>query len=184
MANRTNHSKQYIDITGKKFHKLTVINYAFTKNWKAYWNCLCDCGKEKIVAGTKLRTRTKSCGSCKPKKIKVPKPKLVKDERYWITKWVKRNLLRKSDRANFLSRRKLNIEQVVELAIIGKQKFPYMSFVANCNKAFYASIDKINHNKDYSDIYNIQIIPLWLNAAKMQLTEDELKKLMKEYLCL
>jgi hypothetical protein len=44
------------------------------------------------------------------------------------------------------------------------------------------TLDRIDSTKDYSDISNIEIIPWWLNAAKMQLSHDELKKLMKHYL--
>jgi len=178
----SNHNKQYIDITGQRFNKLSVLNYAFTKNNRAHWNCLCDCGKFKILPSDKLKYRAKSCGSCKPKKIKISKPKLVKDERYWITKWVKQSLCRTGTR--FSSRKNLDINKVVELAYIAKQKFPYIRFGGSGNKAFLASIDRIDSNKDYFDINNIQIIPWWLNAAKMELSENELKTLMKEYLCL
>jgi len=34
------------NIVGKRFGKLTAINYLSTdKKWKAIWLCLCDCGK-------------------------------------------------------------------------------------------------------------------------------------------
>lgn len=57
------------DITGKKFHRLTVIEYAGNKRTSAQWLCLCDCGKQVIVVGTKLRSgHTKSC-SCSQKEI-------------------------------------------------------------------------------------------------------------------
>lgn len=52
-----------IDLAGKEFGKLTVLEYAYTKNCKAYWKCLCDCGKICIVpAGTLLNGTAKSCG--------------------------------------------------------------------------------------------------------------------------
>lgn len=55
-------NKKPKDITGIKFGKITVISFAFIKKC-AYWNCLCDCGKECIVSGAKLRFgATKSCG--------------------------------------------------------------------------------------------------------------------------
>lgn len=58
----------YIDLTGKKFHKLTVTGYSHT-NDASFWKCVCDCGTEKIVRG-KLLTRniTKHCG-CVPRKL-------------------------------------------------------------------------------------------------------------------
>ena len=52
-----------IDLTGQRFGRLTVDNYAFTKNKRAYWNCTCDCGCHGIYAGKYLRNGdTKSCG--------------------------------------------------------------------------------------------------------------------------
>ena len=43
--------------------KLTVIDYAYNKNGKAYWNCICDCGNKTIAASDNIRSgNTKSCG--------------------------------------------------------------------------------------------------------------------------
>lgn len=53
-----------IDLTGKTFGRLTVIERAeSTKHGAARWRCKCDCGNEKIVIGDELRKgNTKSCG--------------------------------------------------------------------------------------------------------------------------
>lgn len=53
-----------IDLAGKKFNRLTVIERAKnSKQGQARWKCLCDCGKETIVLGGQLRSgKTKSCG--------------------------------------------------------------------------------------------------------------------------
>ena len=52
-----------IDITGKRFGRLTVIDRAFTESSRAHWNCLCDCGSTSVVCGKDLRSgNTKSCG--------------------------------------------------------------------------------------------------------------------------
>jgi hypothetical protein len=32
------------NLIGKKFGKITVLEYAFTKKNRAYWKCICDCG--------------------------------------------------------------------------------------------------------------------------------------------
>ena len=55
------------DLTGQVFGRLTVISRAQDGGTLAYpkyrWNCLCECGKAKIVQGQKLRIgRTRSCG--------------------------------------------------------------------------------------------------------------------------
>lgn len=52
-----------IDETGHRYGRLTVIEYAGSSNKKAMWRCKCDCGREKIVAGSYLRSGfVKSCG--------------------------------------------------------------------------------------------------------------------------
>lgn len=52
-----------IDLTGKKFGKLTVIHREDNKNGKPMWLCQCECGNRKIIAGSHLREGvTKSCG--------------------------------------------------------------------------------------------------------------------------
>jgi hypothetical protein len=54
----------YIDLTGKKFGKLTVLQmYGRDKNNVIKWLCKCECGNETIVYGEVLKNgRTQSCG--------------------------------------------------------------------------------------------------------------------------
>lgn len=53
-----------IDLTGERFGRLFVIERSgSTKQGKATWRCVCNCGKEVIVTGSNLRTgNTRSCG--------------------------------------------------------------------------------------------------------------------------
>ena len=52
-----------IDHTGKRFSRLLVLEYSHTKNRRAYWKCICDCGQIRIVwAGHLPNGHTKSCG--------------------------------------------------------------------------------------------------------------------------
>lgn len=37
-----------IDETGKRYGRLTVIEYAGSSNKKAMWLCKCDCGNERL----------------------------------------------------------------------------------------------------------------------------------------
>jgi hypothetical protein len=56
---------EYLDTTiiGKKFGKLTVIEFSHMNFNDSYWKCKCDCGEEKIVNRKNLRTGyTISCG--------------------------------------------------------------------------------------------------------------------------
>lgn len=55
------------EIVGKKFNKLTVLEFAENRHEAAHFLCLCECGKTKIIHGSQLkRGIVKSCG-CLPK---------------------------------------------------------------------------------------------------------------------
>jgi hypothetical protein len=57
-------SPRFIDLTGRKFGRLTVLSRAKNTNRpSANWNCICECGNEKVVNGAELRMgQTNSCG--------------------------------------------------------------------------------------------------------------------------
>lgn len=69
------HSKNFIDMTGKRFGMLTVSKFSHSgKNWKAYWQCVCDCGSVKTIRATHLRQGVvSSCGCLKSNKMRVKK---------------------------------------------------------------------------------------------------------------
>jgi hypothetical protein len=49
--------------TGKKYGRLFVESLGVIKKRKAYWKCVCDCGKHCQICGTSLRNgMTQSCG--------------------------------------------------------------------------------------------------------------------------
>lgn len=50
------------DISGKKFGRLVVIDFAYNKGsgGHSYWNCVCDCGNKIIARGSHIR-----CGNIK-----------------------------------------------------------------------------------------------------------------------
>jgi len=53
------------DLTGIKFGKWKVISFYEIKHNHRYWNCICECGKEKTISGGDLkRGRSTSCSSC------------------------------------------------------------------------------------------------------------------------
>ena len=54
---------KYIDLTGKKFGRLTVIERAENKGKSVMWVCKCECKNITIVRPENLRSgRTQSCG--------------------------------------------------------------------------------------------------------------------------
>ena len=55
--------KSRIDLTGKRFGRLTVLEYAGTGKGGTFWKCKCDCGKITTILSHSLRSgRTTSCG--------------------------------------------------------------------------------------------------------------------------
>ena len=53
----------FIDLTGKKFNRLTVLYQNGTKNHEALWHCKCDCGNECDAVGSKITSgHVQSCG--------------------------------------------------------------------------------------------------------------------------
>lgn len=62
-----------IDLTGKVFSRLTVIERAEnTRKGESVWRCVCTCGKECIVRGDHLRSGAiRSCGCLRNNKFGV-----------------------------------------------------------------------------------------------------------------
>ncbi len=55
--------KQLIDMTGERVGRLVVIRRAESRGKSTYWLCRCECGVEKDMAASSLRTGTTvSCG--------------------------------------------------------------------------------------------------------------------------
>jgi hypothetical protein len=55
-----------LDITGKRFGRITVANYS----GNGLWNCVCDCGNEKPVKGSNLkRGLSTSCGCYRKERL-------------------------------------------------------------------------------------------------------------------
>lgn len=56
---------RYKNELGKKYGKLTVINFVKTNKQTAFWECICECGTKKVVNANSLRSgHSNSCGVC------------------------------------------------------------------------------------------------------------------------
>lgn len=54
---------KFVDITGKKYSRLTVISRTENKVGGVAWLCKCECGKESVATTKNLNSgHTKSCG--------------------------------------------------------------------------------------------------------------------------
>lgn len=57
---------KFIDLTGQRYGRLTVLAEAGKKGVKRCWLCKCDCGSTTVVMTTSLRSgNTQSCGCYK-----------------------------------------------------------------------------------------------------------------------
>jgi len=50
------------DLTGRRFGRLLVISRAPRHLNRTMWNCLCDCGTERVVWAASFKKNTRSCG--------------------------------------------------------------------------------------------------------------------------
>ena len=55
-----------IDLSGKVFNKLTVIDYSYRDKGRIFWNCLCECGNTSVCVTATLNsggaTQCYACG--------------------------------------------------------------------------------------------------------------------------
>lgn len=59
-----------LELTGKTFYYLKVLNREPNRNGRTYWRCQCKCGNEIIVQGRSLTNgNSKSCGCYKSQRI-------------------------------------------------------------------------------------------------------------------
>lgn len=72
MSQPRRHSHNFQDLAGRRFERLTVLDYAGkTPTGIIQWRCRCDCGKETLVrAGCLTSGNTRSCGCLLAEKLK------------------------------------------------------------------------------------------------------------------
>lgn len=69
---------KFIDLTGQKFNRLTVLEKLYKQGNEWVWKCQCDCGNICNVKGVNIRSgRTKSCGCWKQESDKSPKGNVI-----------------------------------------------------------------------------------------------------------
>ena len=81
-----------IDLTGKRFGRLTVIERAEDRVRPGYkapmWKCKCDCGKVIITYGALLRKGlTRSCGCYAKERLPIANKKYEDEDRYLVERW-------------------------------------------------------------------------------------------------
>jgi len=71
MADIQSKRKSFVNLTGNKYARLTVVDFAGSQGRKSLWRCLCACGNEKIIRSDSLKSGSvKSCGCLSKEKTR------------------------------------------------------------------------------------------------------------------
>lgn len=144
-----------IDITGKKYKKLTVLGIGKRKQMKngdtrIYWKCLCDCGK--ITYSLKFDLISGKKGSCGCLLVGYIKHGLSSTKFYRVWSAMKDRCLRKTDK-NYKNYggRGISIDKKWEEFKKFKDDM-YASYLLHQKKfgARNTTLDRENNNKGYS----------------------------------
>lgn len=158
---------------------MAKVNIKYIK--KGYRNYCKKC------ATAKEKTRKQNFSEEKKKKLskiyyKTQLNKISEDLDYaiktWCSRWKNGN---KCGNKYQSSKKNVSQKKLIELSNTALKNFPYLKFSNNKEKWETPSVDRIDSSREYSDD-NIQIIPLWLNSAKLDMSENKLIELMKLYL--
>lgn len=89
------------DFVGKRFGRLTVMEYAGKRAGMHRWKCHCDCGRETVAGQTLLQSgKTKSCG-CLQAGIYKENLKLMEGTSVTILQSIKKGRLLKSNTSGY-----------------------------------------------------------------------------------
>lgn len=168
----TSGGKNLINLTGKRFGKLLVLNRA-DKNFggkSCKWICQCDCGNQVEIVSTSLRKGlTNSCGCILKKYLYKGIGDLSKS--YWTR--VLRGAKERNLEVSITIEDAWNkfLEQDRKCALTGIDLVMLKSF-ARQHIEHTASLDRIDSSKGYIQ-GNIQWVHKHVNVMKLDLTQDE-----------
>jgi hypothetical protein len=174
---------------GNKFNRFTVVKDTGrkTKNRGRIYLCLCDCGNEKEVAGTKLKNGTKSCGCLKAENLNHERgkdsPQFSGYGEISGGMWNRITSSAKKRKKEF----KITIKYAWELFLKQEKKCALSGRVLRLsdtvkdlyNKSITASLDRIDSSKGYVK-GNVQWIHKDINYMKWKLKNDQFISLCQE----
>jgi len=188
-----------LDLRGATFGRWTVLDFVGGKP-QSKWNCLCECGVQRHVAGANLRSgHSTSCGVC-TRSLYAKQNATVRDNRgdknantrrskaqYGAAYIPSSSLWYRRASGVFYSARKhgipLGFASVMELATYVQSIAPASCPVFGVPFAdrgtgfnpWSPSIDKIDPTKGYVP-GNIQVLSFLANCMKRDATPDQLKQ--------
>jgi len=179
-----------IDLTDKKFARLTAIRFISHKKNRSHWLCMCDCGNEVIVESSHLRNNhTQSCGCIKSEKFaelnkgntrsrKYTSPKITTAKQVWkisykdgcsFAKFLELSQLP----CHYCGRQPFNI--------FNKYKSKDGRYISKVSKSWaddadfiYNGLDRVDSNQDHNE-NNIVPCCYACNIAKHNMTVDEFR---------
>ena len=169
-----NKDMKAIDLTGKKFGKLTVKEFAGNKNGLRYWLCECECGNTKQIRRDHLtKGYTKSCGcSWRLSRKNHNNWQGYEDISLDFFNTIKRNSIRRGIVFN------ITIEYLWELFLKQNKKCALsgleltFSEIRKDKTKQTVSIDRKNSNIGYVE-GNVQWVHKQINIMKNKLSDDE-----------
>jgi len=158
---------------GEKFGKLTVLRVVSNHpNWKhkyVWYECLCECGKRLVTAGSRLRSGEQKSCSCSRGNIKHGFAKTMPlFYQMWLTAKRRATLYKLS-----FSITPTDIKIPKRCPLLGIR-------LKHTNRTHDASpsLDRLNNMKGYTP-KNIIVISYKANRAKSNLTLSELQRLVQ-----
>ena len=164
--------KKIVDITGRRFGKLTALYPVNTINRHYKWRCKCECGNQKDIQGGHLRSgHTTSCG-CTWYRYGEENP-TWKGHKEISSKFFK-SIISNAKVRNIPF--KLTIVEAWDLFIKQNRKCVLtgipLQFEANNGRIKgNASLDRIDSSKAYT-IDNVQWVHVKINNMKWDMSQD------------
>jgi hypothetical protein len=142
---------QFLDVTGKRFGRLTAQWPAGRTIWVIHWLCLCDCGNLRVVALGALRNgNQKSCGCYKQdfqrkRHLRHGHTKHGQSPTSTYTAWA--NMLKRCDNPNNPEYRNYGARGIK----VCKRWYKFENFLADMGEkpAAHLTIERVNNNKGY-----------------------------------
>lgn len=135
----------FIDLSGQKFGRLSVLEHVKSQKGQTYWRCRCDCGKIRIVQSYHLRVgHTKSCGCLSRERSTIHKAKRTRLYRIWCN--MKSRCLNTHNRAfkDYGARGIAVCQEWIESFL------HFQSWAVATGYNEHLSLDRKDNNKDYS----------------------------------
>lgn len=175
------------DLTGQKFHKLTVIKKAGSnRGGSVRWLCLCECGKEKVFSSdhlTRKKSPVKTCGCEMVKKGKNHKQWKGCGEisgGWWSSKVLRER--KQNDRIRVPVN--ITIEYAWELFLKQNSKCALsgIDLFFDMHEHGTASLDRIDSSKGYEE-GNVQWVHKDVNFMKRTYSQEYFVDLCKKIAC-